>query len=154
MGREVEDPVVYVTGDSVGMQSLGNGFIRGNTLQNLQNLKYVLDAELTDDRKYLDLTNAIADYIFFDAQMVLPYTSGYNISNERMQNKAIDLLRKNPPGLVMLAPFIRFDEASISLRSPLLYEYLCDAGYEPYVYQNVIYLKKFNDKSSGFREKC
>jgi len=154
MGREVDDPVVYVTGDSVGMQSLGSGFIRGNTLQNLQNLKYVVDSELADDRAYLDLTNAIADYIFLDARMVLPYTSGYNISNEQMQKNAIDILRENPPELVMLAPFIRFDEASISLRSPLLYEYLYDAGYEPYVYQNVIYLKQGEsvlfEESNGF----
>ncbi|MBR1693551.1 MAG: hypothetical protein IJ711_12380 [Lachnospiraceae bacterium] len=155
MGQEVEDPIVYVTGDSVGMPKLGRGFIRGNTLQSLQNLKYVADKECGRDREYLDLTNAIADYVFLDAKMPLPYTSGYNISNERMQKRAIELLEKNPPELVVLAPYIRFDEATISLRSPLLYEYLWDAGYEPYVYENVIYLKKGKsvlfDESNGFQ---
>lgn len=156
MGRTVDDPIVYVTGDSVGMNRLGNGFIRGNTLQNLQNLKYVYDTELGGEKEYLDLTNAIANYVFLDARMGLPYTSGYNISNEQMQKKAIELLEKNQPKLVILAPYIRFDEATISLRCPLLYEYFCDAGYEPYVYQNVIYLKREGsrlfDESNGFED--
>lgn len=156
MGREVDDPIVYVTGDSVGMKRLGNGFIRGNTLQNLQNLKYVFDTELNGEKEYLDLTNAVANYVFLDACMGLPYTSGYNISNERMQKNAIRLLQKDPPKLVIVAPYIRFDEATISLRSPLLYEYLYDAGYQPYVYQNVIYLKReestLYQESNGFED--
>lgn len=141
-GVEVDDPIVYVTGESVNMKRLGTGFIRGNTLQNLQNLKYVYDAEAGESGEYLDLTNGVANYVFLDSAMVLPYTSGYNISNEKMQKLAIEQLEAHPVDLVVLAPYIRFDEATISLRSPLLYEYLYEAGYKPYVYENVIYMKK------------
>lgn len=149
-GQEVQDPLVYVTGESVGMERLGTGFIRGNTLQNLKNLKYVLDEETLENRKYFDLTNGVANYVFLNGEMVLPYTSGYNISNEEMQKYAIAQLEANPVDLVILAPYIRFDEATISLRSPLLFEYLYDAGYKPYVYENVIYMKKSG--SSLFKE--
>lgn len=155
-GEEVEDPIVYVTGDSVGMKRLGSGFIRGNTLQNLQNLKYVFEAEAGETREYLDLTNGVANYVFLDGAMVLPYTSGYNISNEKMQKSAIEQLEAHPVDLVILAPYIRFDEATISLRSPMLYEYLYEAGYEPYVYENVIYMKKSGSalfpESNGFTD--
>lgn len=142
MGQTVEDPIVYVTGDSVGMQNLGAGFIGGNTLQNLKNIQYVLNEELKEDRAYLDMTNAVANYQLLDAKMVLPYTSGYNISNEQMQKNAIALLKEQEVDLILLAPYIRFDEATISLRSPRLYEYFLEVGYEPYVYENVIYMKK------------
>ena len=141
-GEEVEDPIVYITGDSVDMNRLGNGFIRGNTLQNLQNLKKVYDSEVGKTKEYLDLTNGVANYVFLNGAMVLPYTSGYNISNETMQKLAIEQLKEHPVDLIVLAPYIRFDEATISLRSPLLYEYLYEAGYKPYVYENVIYMKK------------
>lgn len=155
-GQEVDDPVVYVTGESVGMQRLGRGFIRGNTLQNLQNLKYVFESETGNKSEYLDLTNAVANYVFLDGEMVLPYTSGYNISNERMQRAAIEQLESTQVDFVILAPYIRFDEATFSLRSPLLYEYLYKAGYQPYVYENVIYMKRGGsvlfEKSNGFTD--
>lgn len=142
MGQTVEDPIVYVTGDSVGMKNLGAGFIGGNTLQNLKNIQHVLNKELKEERAYLDMTNAVANYQILNAGMVLPYTSGYNISNEQVQKNAIKLLREQEVDLILLAPYIRFDEATISLRSPKLYEYFLESGYEPYVYENVIYMKK------------
>ena len=88
------------------------------------------------------MTNAVANYVIFDKASVLKYTSGYNISNEIMQENAIEVLSKEETKFVLLAPFIKFDDATISLRSGKLYQYLLRADYEPFVYQNVLYLLK------------
>ena len=139
MGEEVNDPVVFVSGDSVGMPQLGTGFIQGNTLNSLKNIKAVLDAELTDE-SYMDLTNKISHYVIMDKESVLPFTSAYNISNAKMQKKAIELVKEEQPRLIMIAPLIQFDLAPVSLRSMEFYESLMEMGYKPYVYQDVVYL--------------
>lgn len=135
----VEDPVVYVTGESVNMPNLGNGFVQGLTLNSLKNIQYVLESEGAED-SYLDLTNKISHTVIFDLEDDYPYTSAYNISNDLMQEKAIELLSDNPSRLILLAPYIRFDEAPVSLRSPKLYRKLLQMGYEPYIYEDVVYL--------------
>ena len=135
----VGDPVVYVTGESVNMPNLGNGFVQGLTLNSLKNIRYVLESENAED-SYLDLTNKISHTVIFDLEDGYPYTSAYNISNDLMQKKAIELLSDNPPKMILLAPYIRFDEAPVSLRSPKLYRKLLQMGYEPYIYEDVVYL--------------
>jgi len=59
-----------------------------------------------------------------------------------MQEKAIETLEQKQPSLILLEPFIKFDDATISLRSMKLYQYIVNAGYEPYVYGNVLYMVK------------
>ena len=146
--EEMEDPVVFVSGDSVGMPSLGSGFIQGNTLNSLKNVQAVLEAELTDD-SYLDLTNKISHYVIFNKQSVLPFTSAYNISNDKMQDKAIALVEACRPRLILISPLIQFDMAPVSVRSMKFYEALMGMGYEPYVYGDVVYLL---DGASTFAE--
>lgn len=142
MGKEVEDPIVYVDGASVGIANLGSGFISGDSLQSLKNIAYVLDTALAGENSYLDLTNAVANYVVFDKASDVKYTSGYNICNELMQQTAIAALVQNPPKLVLIAPYIKFDDATISLRSSLLYRYLLENDYKPYRYNNVIYMAR------------
>lgn len=147
-----KDPVVYVSGDSVGLGRLGTGFIQGTTLSSLQNIQTVLQNEFKGDyssRAFLDLTNKISHYVIFDIEAQYDYSSAYNISNQIMQNKAIELIKKNRPHLILLSPYIRFDEAPVSLRSPKLYQSIMQMGYKPYVYQDVMYLL---DSESAFSE--
>ena len=149
MGETVEDPIVYVTGESVNITGLGNGFVSGNSLNSLKNIGAVLDACAGEDGSYVDLTNAVADYVIFDKASALSYTSGYNISNELMQDKAIKTLEEENPGLILVAPYIKFDDVTISLRCGKLYDYIMKAGYQPYVYENVIYLLKDREPLEG-----
>lgn len=135
----IEDPVVYVSGDSVDMKHMGSGFIQGLTLNSLKNIQFILKQENAQD-SFLDLTNKISHTVIFDLETDYPYTSAYNISNDRMQEKAIACIRKNRPRLILLAPYIRFDEATVSLRSPELYQAILQMGYQPYIYEDVIYL--------------
>lgn len=135
----IEDPVVYVSGDSVDMKHMGSGFIQGLTLNSLKNIQFILKQENAQD-SFLDLTNKISHTVIFDLETDYPYTSAYNISNDRMQEKAIACIRKNRPRLILLAPYIRFDEAPVSLRSPELYQAILQMGYQPYIYEDVIYL--------------
>lgn len=139
MGEETEDPIVYVSGDSVGMPALGTGFIQGTTLNSLKNIMTVLEAEQVGD-SYLDLTNKISHYVIFDKESVLPFTSAYNVSNRKMQEKAIEIVQRERPHLILIAPLIQFDLAPVSLRSMEFYTELMDMGYQPYVYEDVIYL--------------
>ncbi|MBE5871481.1 MAG: hypothetical protein E7294_09510 [Lachnospiraceae bacterium] len=152
MGNMVEDPIVYVTGESVNIPNLGNGFISGNALNSLKNIDAVVDGVLGEKGSYVDLTNAIANYVIFDKASVLDYTSGYNISNELMQENAIRQIEEEQPQLILLAPFIRFDDASISLRCGKLYDHIRKAGYRPYSYGNVIYLLKNAEPAAGSEE--
>lgn len=140
MDEEIKDPVVYVSGDSVGLPSLGTGFIQGSTLNSLKNIRTVMEAE-TEGQSYLDLTNKISHYVIFDKESFLPFTSVYNISNGRMQERAMGLLNEERPEIVLAAPLIQFDLAPVSLRSMQLYTALIRMGYRPYVYGDVVYLK-------------
>ncbi len=154
MGETVEDPLVYVTGDSVGIKRLGNGFISGNALNSLKNINYVLDEVLEDETTYFDLSNQVANYFVFDKEMATKYTSVYNISNDKMQTMAVNQLSKELPSLILLSPDIRFDEVTVSIRSMKLYQYLMAQGYKPYQYENVVYLlldetKKAEGSSDG-----
>lgn len=137
-GKEIADPVVYVT--DAGISNMGTGFVQGNTLQSLQNIGTVLRAEVTEGKTWLDATNAVANAVLFDRECFFPFTSVYNISNRTMQEKAIAQLSENLPDLILLAPYIQFDEATFSDRSILLYDYLLEQDYVPYKYENVIYL--------------
>lgn len=137
-GKEIADPVVYVS--DAGIANMGTGFIQGNTLQSLQNIGTVLQAEVTEGKTWLDATNAVANAVLFDRECFFPFTSVYNISNRTMQEKAITQLSENLPDLILLAPYIQFDEATFSDRSILLYDYLLEQDYVPYKYENVIYL--------------
>lgn len=135
----IKDPVVYVSGDSVGMEHMGSGFIQGLTLNSLKNIQFILKQENAQD-SFLDLTNKISHTVIFDLKADYPYTSAYNISNDRMQKKAIACIRESRPRLILLAPYIRFDEAPVSLRSPELYQAILRMGYQPYIYEDVVYL--------------
>ena len=151
MGKKVMDPIVYVDGADVGMKNLGRGFINGNELNSLKNVKTVLD-QFAPDGRYLDLTNQVANYMVFDAQTVLPYTSGYNISNKRMQEQAVKMVEEQSPRLILLAPTITFDEAPFSIRSLYMYDCLLEMGYEPQVYENVIFLLLNGAQNEAGRE--
>ena len=135
----VLDPVVFVSGDSVDMNHLGTGFVQGLTLNSLQNIKLVLEKENATD-SYLDLTNKISHSVIFNIESKYSYTSGYNVSNDTMQEKMITELKENKPRLILFSPYIRFDEAPVSLRSYVLYHEILKMGYKPYVYEDVIYL--------------
>ncbi|MBU5430927.1 hypothetical protein KQI22_12795 [Kineothrix sp. MSJ-39] len=137
-GKKIEDPVVYVT--DAGIPNMGTGFVQGNTLQSLQNIGTVLQADVTAGKTWLDATNAVANAVLFDRECFFTFTSVYNISNRTMQEKAIAQLSENLPDLILLAPYIQFDEATFSDRSILLYDYLMEQDYVPYKYENVIYL--------------
>ena len=140
MDEKTKDPVVYVSGDSVGMPALGTGFIQGSTLNSLKNIQTVLEAE-EKGQGYVDLTNRISHYVIFDKESLLPYTSAYNISNRKMQEKAIAYFHEERPETVLVAPLIQFDLAPLSLRSMEFYTALMKMGYRPYVYEDVVYLK-------------
>ncbi len=148
-GESVEDPVVFVDGASEGIENLGTGFIQGNTWQNLQNIHYVFTHTLNGETRYLDLTNGIAQAVIFHKEICLTYTSVYNISNEITSQSAIRQLKENPPKLILAAPFIKFDEAPMSIRSMHLYEEILAMGYRPYCYENIIYLMKDSNTVPG-----
>ena len=145
-GKKINDPIVYVTGDSLGIPNMGCGFARTTTLNSLKNINHVLEATVGEKGEYLDLTNSISNYVIFDHETVSSYTSAYNISNDQMQKNAIAELKKNEPELILIAPFIMFDEAPLSIRSNDLYEYILNQGYRPYQYQDVIYMQKCDNE--------
>lgn len=151
-GKTIEDPIVYISGEQTGLKRIGTGFVRGNTLNSLNNIEAVLSQSLGEESAYLDLTNGIAQTVILDRESGISYSSGYNISNELINEHAIAQLKKNPPELILIAPYIKLDDVPLSLRAMKLYEYILEEGYEPYQYENVIYMIKGENKVSGSRE--
>ncbi|MBD5543643.1 MAG: hypothetical protein HDR01_05235 [Lachnospiraceae bacterium] len=151
-GKTVEDPIVYISGEQTGLKGIGTGFVRGNTLNSLSNIEYVLSQSLNGESAYLDLTNGIAQTVILDRELGMSYTSGYNISNELLNEHAIAELKKNPPQLILVAPYIKLDDVPLSLRAMKLYEYVLEEGYQPYQYENVIYMIKGENKVPGSQD--
>lgn len=50
------------------------------------------------------------------------------------------LWNKKRPRLILIAPLIQFDLAPVSIRSMEFYTALIGMGYEPYIYEDVVYL--------------
>lgn len=148
-GKTEEDPVVYITGEQTVIENLGTGFIRGSTLNSLNNIEFVLNQALDGKRKYLDLTNGIAQTVILDRETGMSYTSGYNISNNLLNENAIKELEENPPEFILIAPYIKLDDVPLSLRAMQLYEYILREGYKPYQYENVIYMIKGENRVEG-----
>ncbi len=142
MGEEIEDPVVYVSGESVGIQNLGTGFIQGNTLESLQNVRELIEVAKQQGKTVFDITNAVANAVIFDTPVFLPYSSAYNISNDVMQRNAIAKMEEQLPDIILAAPEIRFDDAPFSFRSRKLYRFIMQQDYVPYKFENVIYLAR------------
>lgn len=140
MGKTVFDPIVYVTGESVGMPNLGTGFVSGDALNSLKNVQKVIQYGTNDKQSYFDITNAIANHVIFDKASATKYSSAYNISNQKMQQNAIEELKVDPPDMILVSPDIEFDETPFSLRSQSVYRYILSKKYVPYVYENVVYL--------------
>lgn len=141
-GETVEDPILYVTKEQTGLANMGTGFVRGNTLNSLNNIEHVLSQGLEGETSYLDLTNGIAQSVILDRETGMSNTSGYNISNRILNEHAIEELKEHPPKLILIAPYIKLDDVPLSLRAMKLYEYIIEEGYEPYQYENVIYMVK------------
>lgn len=151
-GKTVEDPIVYISGEQTGLKRIGSGFVRGNTLNSLNNIEHVLSQSLEGEKAYLDLTNGIAQTVILDRETGMSYTSGYNISNQLLNTHAIEELKENPPSLILIAPYIKLDDVPLSLRAMQLYEYVLGEGYEPYQYENVIYMIKGENKVQGSKD--
>lgn len=151
-GQTEKDSVVYISKEQTGIENIGTGFIRGSTLKSLLDINYVLSQALEGEKEYLDLTNGIAQTVILNGENAMTYTSGYNISNDLLNENAILELEENPPELILIAPYIKLDDVSLSLRSMKLYEYILSKGYEPYQYENVIYMIKGENKVEGSSE--
>ena len=147
-----EDAIAYISKEQTGMENIGTGFIRGSTLQSLQNINHVLSQALEGEKEYLDLTNGIAQTVILNGENAMTYTSGYNISNDLLNENAIAQLEENPPKLILVAPYIKLDDVPLSLRSMKLYEHILNKGYEPYQYENVIYMIKGENKVEGSQD--
>lgn len=147
--EEGTDALVYVEAGQTGIANMGTGFVRGSTLKSLMDIQHVLSQTLEGETEYLDLTNGIAQTVILNAESVITYTSGYNISNNKMNESAIAQLEEKPPKLILIAPYIKLDDVPLSLRSMKLYEYIMNQGYEPYQYEDVIYMVKGENKVEG-----
>ena len=132
-------PIVYVTGESVDMPALGNGFVDALCLQSLQNVRYVLQTEQAGD-SYLDLGNKLSHYVILEKETPISVSSAYNLSNAALQKKAVEEIRAKKPNLILITPNIVFDEAPLSLRSFSLWQEILAMGYRAYSYEDVTYL--------------
>ena len=133
-------PENIINGNSIGLDNIGNGIIDPKHKERLLNIKKILDIYLKEDETYLDLTNRNASYFYMNKKPPIESGAFYNIVSIGQQKRAIEILKKNPPKIVIVdADSIYHDGLRVSFRSYLLYRFVMQ-NYQSIEINNYIFM--------------
>ncbi|MDD5727713.1 MAG: hypothetical protein PHV59_04030 [Victivallales bacterium] len=129
----VYEPVFTADGAAIGIPELGRRFaVAPDHFRHLKNVGSTLNALLKPEETYLDLSHNSTGYAFFKRRPLLPYVSYNYIVSRRQQERAVAMLKKNPPPLVLIhGRGVNFHEGLLPLRSYAIYRYLLQE-YRPF----------------------
>lgn len=109
----------------VDMPWLGSAIMDRPHWERITGILTFLDKALDPQETYLDLTGRQAHYYYFRRKPPIEIGSVYNLVSESQQLRALALLRRDPPPVVLIrADNIVHDGGTVSLRSYLLYRYV------------------------------
>ena len=121
-----EHNAVSMEGIKLEISAPGKGDVRELSLELIN-----ADGSLTNratEGCVLDLTNKISHLVIFDLENITPYSSAYNMSTTDMQKRALKYIKEREPEMIIVSPYIRFDQAPLSLRSFYLYTKIMKMG--------------------------
>ena len=131
----------FLDGKATGLPKLNGGILDPYHLQRLQKVNTILKSLLKSDETYLDLTNYHAQYFYFDYPSPIQSGAPYNLVHPNQQVRALELLKKNSPPLILVrAESGNMDAGSLALRPHLIYRYILDQGYIPFSVDQYIFL--------------
>lgn len=127
----------------LGLPNIGLAIINENHLNRIINLNTLLKSRLENNESYLDLSSRNAHYFYVNRLPILPISAAYNLAPPIQQKKALNILQKNPPKIVLLqADNIIHDGGGLPLRNPYIYKFIIN-NYEPrFEYGFVVGYKK------------
>lgn len=104
----------------------------------------------------LNLTNYGALYSFMEWKLPIPYLAPYNIESSSAEEKVIQILDQSNPEFALVGPGNWFDGGSLSMRTPLLSEWLQDKYFPFTCIGNVWAINKENvsARSDSLRNIC
>lgn len=145
---EIPEEYVCATVEETGIKGLGNIYITEDQKEELMNLNELAN-DLCADLKFVDMTNQLSHYNILNKENLLPFSSTYNTNNKVMQTRAIEVLKKEQPEIIVVSPAWVHDSGSLSTRNYYLYQYLA-ANYTPCKYENIIFLTNSDEVREQF----
>lgn len=140
MRDSIPEEYEYVKGEEMGIPALGHIFITEDLKNELVDFNEIANNLCGETYQFVDMTNQLAHYHILDKKMILPFSSVYNISNEVMQEKAIEVLDQLRPEVLAVAPEWKNDSGALSVRNYHLYQWLMQNEYVPCKYHSVLFL--------------
>jgi hypothetical protein len=142
--------LVQFDGAEAGISNLGVVYADQAMVKHLVDINNVLDGA----ESFLDLTNNIAYDAIFGKKTPVPYSSIYNVYSRPMHYKYIGKIFSNPPELVLISPNIGTDGGSAAFRAYPVYRWLLQQGYEPFKYNDIVFLLSKNSFKRNLYEKA
>jgi hypothetical protein len=114
-------------GQSAGLANIGQAYVQEDHWGRLTKLNALLNAKLSPDETYLDLTSRNAQYFYLNRRPVMVVTAPYNMVPPSQQIRAVEQLSKNIPALALLeGDNIIHDGGGLALRTPYLYRFMIE----------------------------
>lgn len=129
-------------GRQLGLPNLGRITVKKEDLNHLRELQGYLSGFLKPGETYLDLTNNAAHYYLLGYPVPTLEANPYNLTTTGRQHRAIELLATSSPPVVLAyidGRTILHDGGPLSLRAPLLYQYIV-TSYVPIIRGRFIFL--------------
>lgn len=96
------------------------------------------------------MTNQLAHYNILNEEMLLPFSSVYNINNREMQMRSIEILEELRPEVIIVSPAWEHEAGNLSMRNYYLYQYLIK-NYIPCKYKNIIFLTNQSEIQNQYK---
>ena len=149
---QIPNDYLYIDGQNFGMDNLGSIYTDKFTIQDLNDINYIVSNFSNNNTDFFDMSHAIAYYYLLNKKNPIPYSSSFNLHNEIIQSHAISYLKNNPPSVILIYSGINysgprgFDTIVTPLKNFHLYRWLVNQGYYPYRYNDKIFLLKSKPK--------
>ena len=132
-------------GKAAGIKNLGTIYA------SQEEINFITDAHhvIKEEEEFLDLSDRVAYHAIFGKKNPVPFYDIYMTSNHEMQVKYLEAVEKNPPEIILIYPNIVHDSGTAAFRAYPIYRYFVKQGYEPYKYNDVVFLLS---QSSAKRE--
>ncbi len=142
------DAGILMNGPAAGMPKLGLAAVEEKHWARLVRVKAALDEHLAPGETYLDLSNRIAHYFYFDRRPPIPIAATFNLAAPAQQVEALKrIAAKPPPVLLVEADSVAMEDGRLALRAPLLYRYIV-LNYMPVARQGLV-LALHRSRASG-----
>lgn len=143
---------ITVSGEDMGLPKLGEGMLPEYKARIAADYAAVCNAVCTEETDTVfNGTLHIGLTVAADQKLATKYTSLYNISNQAMQQRALEQLKEAPPKLVILQNGTLIDEMPTSMRCFPIYKWLLEEGYLPYTCGTILFMTKGSDLPANAR---